>query len=160
MLSPYEQELRDLIVSMSPPHGGAGMAGNATATVITAQSVFVNVAGTRVPSGFPHLITEATTGRLTYTGRSPRHFHIVANMDMLCDSGNQVLAFQWFRNGTAIGVPVKRKIGVGTDIGAASIHADAVLSKDDYLELRVANDTGTANVTVQNLYVFAMGMLM
>ena len=60
----------------------------------------------------------------------------------------------------AISQPVKRKVGTGSDLGAASLHADATLSSGDYLELKCTNDTSASTITVQNLYLYVMGMIM
>lgn len=155
------QDMRDLIVSLAPPHGGASMAGNTTETSIGTADTFELIAGTFVASGHPHDILEGTNGRLTYEGSSDRHFHIVSNLDMTSSSGNQILSFQWFKNGSiAVGPPVERKTGTGSDIGAISLHADAVLSTDDYLELKTTNKSSATAITVKNIYIFCMGMFM
>ena len=51
-------------------------------------------------------------------------------------------------------------MGTGSDLGAASLHADATLSSGDYLELKCTNDTSASTITVQNLYLYVMGMIM
>jgi len=155
-----EQDLRDMLVSMAPAMGAADMEANAGATTINTAGVYEVIAGTFVAGGSPIEVTEsATGGRLTYTGTPDRHFLAVANFDMLTGSNNQVTSFQWFKNGSAIGAPLKRKVGTGTDIGAASIGTDIVMSTSDYLELKVTNDTSTATVTIQDCYIFMSGML-
>lgn len=136
------------------------MAGNASETTINTAGVYELVAGVFVGGGVGVEFTEsATNGRLTYTGTPDRHMHVVSNFDMTCASNNQVLAFQWFKNGVALPVPVERKVSTGTDIGAASLHADVHLATGDYLELKVANLTSNANVTMKNVCLFVMGML-
>ena len=54
----------------------------------------------------------------------------------------------------------KRKVGTGSDLGAGSVHADAMLNQNDYVELKVANTTSITNITLQNVYCFVMGMPM
>ena len=61
---------------------------------------------------------------------------------------------------TPLPAQVKRKVGTGADLGAASVHADAVLSENDYVELKVANTTSISNITLENAYCFVMGMPM
>ena len=154
------EDMRDLIVSLMPAHGSASLASNATATTISVATTYYAISGTFVVGGSPASVTEsAAGGKMTYTGTIDRHFHIVANMDMTCASNSQILAFQWHLNGSPISCGVNRKVGTGADVGAASVHADAMLSENDELELRVTNLTSTASVTVQNCYVFVLGML-
>lgn len=155
------QDLRDLIVSLVSPHGGSTMEANAVATTIVAAGTYETVAGVFVAIPDAHDITVSASGVITFTGASPRHFHIVSNFDMLAGGNNKVVSAQWFKNGTtALSVPVKRKVSTGTDVGAVSVHADTVLSNGDTIQLKIANDTDTVSVTLQDAYVFAMGFLM
>ena len=153
-------ELYDKDADFIPSIASTGYSGNATATVISVATTYYVVAGTLVESYTSSDMTTDAAGKITYTGTVDKHFHIVSNFDMTSASSNQIISFQWFKNGsTAISPPVKRKIGTGSDIGAASLHADAMLSQNDYLELKVTNDTSATNVTVQNLYLFAWGSI-
>lgn len=141
------------------PHGGTSIAGNATATTIGVAGTFVLPGLTFTAGGSPSGVTEtALNGRLTYTGTADRHFHIVSNFDMTCASNSQVISFQWHKDGAPIGVAVDRKVGTGSDVGAASLHTDAHLSTGEYIELWLTNDTSTASVTLGNVYMFMMGM--
>lgn len=151
-------DIRDLIVSLLTPFGSIGFAGNATETTISVSGTFYVVAGTYVAGGSPRGFTESTGGVLTYTAAPDRHSHIVSNLDMTAASSNQEVSFQWHKNGSPIGYPVTRKVGTGTDVGALSVHADAMLSTNDYLDLRVTNLTTASNVTVGNCYCYIMGM--
>lgn len=146
-------------VDAAIPYGGASVAGNATETAIVDIGVAVQLAGVFVVGFLKDMTTDAT-GKLTYIGTTTKHFHIVSNFDVTSPVNNQIVSFQWFKNGVAISVPVERKIAVGSDIGAMSVHADAVLVTNDFIELRVANLTSTANVVCKNVYYFSMGMIM
>lgn len=151
-------DMRDLIVSIGlPPFGSCSVDGNATATVISTSSVYVKVAGTMV-SGDSSADMSGAGNKLTYTGAAIRHFHIVTNMSVTTAGNNVVVNIKLGKNGTVIGTPVRRKVGTGSDVGAMSVHADVMLDTNDYIEVFVANDTDTSNITVEDLYFFAVGM--
>ena len=153
-------ELYDKDADFLPSFASTGYSGNATATVVAVSTTYYVVAGTLVEDNKSSDMTTDAAGKITYTGTVNKHFHIVSNFDMTTASSNQVVSFQWFKNGsTAISPPVKRKVGTGSDIGAASLHPDATLSTNDYIELKVTNDTSASNVTVANLYLFAQGLI-
>jgi len=142
------------------PHANAYYEDNVTATVIVAIDAFVKPAGSWLSSSSEEFTVDAT-GKLTYTGTIEKHFHIVSNFDMTTASNSQIIAFRWFKNGTTpLPAQVKRKVGTGSDLGAASVHADAMLNENDYVELKVANATSISNITLQNVYCFVMGMPM
>lgn len=154
-----EQDLRDFISSLIMPYGGGTMEGNAIETTINTINVFEDIAGTFVEGNIRDMSFNAAGGVLTYTGTPDRHFHIVANLSFITAANNKLIEFQWFKNGsTACGVPVETKVGTGADIGSNSIHGDAVLSTNDTIELKVANETDNTNLTVEDIYVFVMGM--
>jgi len=153
-------DVRDFIASVTLPYGGGYMEGNATATTINTIDVFEDVAGTITANSSLRDITCSAGGVLTYTGAPVRHFHVVTNLSMTAASNNQVIKFAWYKNGTTkLPAELHRKVGTGTDVGAASIHTDAMLSTGDTLQLKVANGTSTANVSIEYLYAFIMGML-
>lgn len=155
-----EQDLRDLIVSFTMPHGTTKQTNNASATVINTIGTFELLAGTFVGGGGPTDFTEsATNGKLTYTGAPDRHMHVVSNFSFTCASNNQTLEFQWFKNGVAVSPPIERRVGTGSDIGAVSLHIDTVMSTNDMLELKITNKTSTASITCKHVYLFVMGMM-
>ncbi len=142
----------------SQPHGGGGFSDNATVTTITVQDDFYVMAGTFVAGSLTDF-TISAAGLITYTGLRTRHVHIVSNFDFTCPTNNQIIQWKWFLKGVEHGQPVSRKAAIGPDVGAVSVHADAEMSTGDTLQLRIRNRSGTANVTVANAYVFAMGMV-
>lgn len=152
------QDMRDVVTSLRVPQGSLGFEGNAIPTTINTVNVYELVGGTFIAGGVPWGMTESVAGRLTYTGAPDCHLHIVSNLDFICASNNQIVRFKWHLNGVPISRRVRRKVGTGADVGALSIHADAVLSTGDYIELMVANETSTADVTVEDIYNFSVGM--
>ena len=154
------QDIRDLTQSLRPAFGGCYVTGNVSATTITVQSTFYPINATFTAGNLIEVSMTASGGKLTYTGTPDRHFHVVSNMDSSSSSSNQIVSFQWFKNGVAVAPPIQSKISTGGDIATMSVHTDAMLSTNDYLELKVTNTTSTATVTVTNCYLFMHGMFM
>ena len=53
---------------------------------------------------------------------------------------------------------IKDLVSSASDAESTAIHVMPKLNPNDYLEVFVANLTGTGDVTVQTLNMFAMGM--
>lgn len=153
-------DMRDLITSLLLPHGAAVMDDNAVETSISGIEVFENIAGVFVEAdSLKEITVNPAGGVLTYTGVPDRHFHIVSNLSLVTASNNKIICAQWFKNGTtALLVPIRHKVGTGTDIVSLPIHADATLSTNDTLELKVTNATDTTNLTIKSVYTFVTGM--
>lgn len=154
----------DLEAVEAQPYGGSGMKANATATIINTVGTFEAISGTFVANTSLQGITSGAGGLLTYTGTQGRHFHIVSNFDVTVDSNNQTVKLQWFHTPSggsevALQIPIEDRISTGADIVSMSTHADVMLQNGDTLQLKVTNETSTANITVKNIYLFAMGML-
>lgn len=151
-------DMRDFIDSVRSPHGQVHLTAPVE-TSITQIGTYVKVNGTFGLDAHNHLTTPDTTGRITYTGTSARHFHLVSSISMTCAANNQIVSFRIAVNGvTDAATQLRRKIGTGTDIGSTALHGDEVLSQNDYVELYVANLTSTANITIEDCYLFAVGM--
>lgn len=153
------QDLRDFLDSVRSPHGQVHLTAPVE-TSITQIGTYVKVSGTFGLDAHNHLTTPDTTGRITYTGTSQRHFHLVSSVSMTCAANNQTVSFRIAVNGTTDpSTQLRRRIGTGTDIGSTALHGDEVLTTNDYVELYVANLTSTANITIQDCYFFMVGML-
>lgn len=152
------QDLRDFLVSVSPPHGT--MYRNvAAATTIVTPGTYVKAAGTTT-AGALNGFDMPADNRLRYTGAATKHFHLVVSASFTMAGSNDVIGLKMAKNGVPMDESVqRRKVGTGTDIGSTAIHADAVLATNDYIELWVTNETDSVAVTVDELYVFVMGML-
>jgi len=155
-----EQDQRDHIASMIMPYGGGYMEGNATETVISSSSSYVDIAGT-FTQGNVLEFTMSSGGVLTYTGTPDRHFHLVSNFSMISAGNAKIYRFSWFKNTSTRLLPyIDRMVGTGSDVGAVSLHADAMLSNGDTLQLKVSNESDTTNMTVEAIYAFAQGMFL
>lgn len=152
------QDLRDFLVSVTPPYGA--MSRNvASATTIVTPGTYYKAAGTTTVGNVRNM-DMPTDNRLRYTGVSPRHFHIAVTVAMTTASVNNVVGLKIAKNGTVIDSSITRRyVTTGADIGSTALHGDIVLSTNDYLELWVTNESDTDSVTIQELYFFAMGML-
>ena len=153
------QDLRDFLETMSPSFGGYYFSTPA-ATTCTDASTFYKAAGTTTETN-SNRVTVATTNRLTYTGTPTIHVHIAASVSFTTSGTNDVIAVALAKNGTVItGSDMQQYIGAGADIGSTALHFDAMLSTNEYLELWVANNTvGGTTVTIENGYVFFLGMM-
>lgn len=152
------QDMRDLIESLVIPHGSASLSSNATATTIAAGSTFYDVAGTWTVGGSPLFVTEASTGRLTYTGTADRRFMVVATASMTSAASNQATNWAIAKNGTPVAPAISRKIGSGSDEGAVAVSTSVTLSTNDYVQLQISNDTGANDVTATDASINAVGL--
>ena len=154
------QDLRDFVESMKAPHGKVSMAGNTTNTVISTIGVFVPVAGVFTAGGSPGRFTEGTNGRLTYTGVSERHMHIVSTLSLAAVAGtNQQLALEISKNGTSLAdSKASNLFKTAGDELSMVCHGDIIMTTNDYIEISVANMTSTNDILVHDAYLFTMGM--
>ena len=121
--------------------------GNATATVITTQNTPVKVAGTFVTDAAASFTTDAT-GRLTYTGSTTTVVQFVASVTLVPVGTNQLLTIQLAKNGTPItNAKMTRTVSSGAS-GNVSIVFNISMATSDYVELFVANNSSTNDITV------------
>lgn len=156
------QDIRDMMLSLAPVYGGVKMNANATATTISASSTptVSNWDSNGVQTNVREFST-TTGGRITYTGTPDVHVHCVVNASVFVTiNASKSLEIDLYKNGTtAAGAPQILTTQGNSDHESVSIHGDAMLSNGDYLELFVANNTDSNNITVEEAYLFAMGML-
>ncbi len=152
-------DVRDLIVSMISPFGSLAMTTPA-ATTITVPGTYYKAAGTTTISTTTESVTDGSVNnRLVYTGTPDRHFQVVVALSMTCASSNQVLGMKIAKNGTVIDESIiRRKVGTGSDVGAAALIADVSLSTNDYVELFVTNETTTGAVTIDEVCMSIHGL--
>lgn len=144
------QDVRDLMETLHPGHGTIYVTSDA-ATTPDNTSDYKDIAGTFTLEAHAYNWDMNTNGQLRYTGAADRIVTVAANMSMLSASNNQVVHFRVAKNGTSIASSeIQRKIGTGSDIGAASCHTDVEMSTNDYITLQVRNETSTGTVTVEH----------
>ena len=151
------QDLRDFLETMHLDYGVSYISSSAETTIATVD-VFVKAAGTTtsIPTrNFTH-----NTGRLTYNGTPTITAFAVCSFSMTAASNSKEIDFEIAQNGTVIANSlIRRKVGTGTDIGAASVQAFIpALATNDYIELWVANHTDNTNVTVELCHLMVVGL--
>ena len=143
--------------------------GNSTATVITTTLTWTkfNVACTLNTS---ENFDMPATGRLRYTGAQTAHFHLGATISLSGAGSNDVMSAVLYKNGTVNGNDeftagtalvagiVTRKLGASGDVGSTAIHVMVSLAQNDYIELAIQNESGTGNITIEDMNIFGMAV--
>lgn len=153
------QDLRDFLVSVQPPYGSISRL-VAAATTINTPGTYEKMAGTTL-LGNADRFDMPVDGRLRYTGLVRKHMHIAVTTSFTAGGNNVTVGLKVAKNGVVLDDSVaRRRVGTGTDIGSTALHADVFMDQNDYLEIYVTNETNTNTVTIEELYLFALGMLM
>ncbi len=130
------------------------MTGNATSTAIAVPGTAVKAAGTTASGPNVQEFTQ-TSNRATYNGNLTV-FYQVSVTASLVSSNNKQLSVYVAKNGV---VDVSSQMGATSNAGgrveSTSTLSVLQLAPTDYFEVWVANDTNTANITVENLQVVA-----
>ena len=124
------------------------MQGNSTATTIATQGTAVKVAGTWVVQTESNF-TGNTTGRLTYTGSTTEV--VSANVSITfshAGSGTDNLAVYIAKNGSVLTGSKLTRAVTGSAIGNVGTFFNVSMATSDYLEVFVANDSDTSDITV------------
>lgn len=152
------QDMRDLIVSLTPPYGGCYITSSAP-TAISTPGTYVKAAGTTAVTNVRD-VTMPTDNRLTYTGSVDSHFHMVLSVSATTAGSNDNLGFAIAKNGVVLDhTKLTRFVSTGSDRGALAAHGDVMMSTNDYLEAFVTNLDASASVTLNQCYLFCMGMI-
>lgn len=137
-------------ISNSRTQGKLYMTANATATTINTAGVFEKIAGTTTENSLNQRFSHSNN-RLTYTGAITQIFTLEAIVS-LTGSNNKDIDIRFAKNGTTL---VSSNSRVTLDSAGknqnASIADVIELSENDYIEVYIANDTDTTNVTATDL---------
>jgi hypothetical protein len=100
----------------------------------------------------------ANTGRLKYTGTTTRSFHIACTISVAPTSSGTFI-FELKKSGTTylLNSRVIQKLP-SSDTQSTAMHVFVTLAPNDYLELWVGNTTGTGDIKIKSLNLFALGM--
>ncbi len=152
------QDVRDAIISLSPPYGGLSFTVPAATTIAT-PGTMVKAAGTTAVTNTREFTTPGDN-RLTFVGVSPRHMHIAMSLSFTTAGTNDNLSIAIARNGVVLAhSKLTRFVGTGADQASTASHGDIILNADDFLEVFVTNEDAAAAVTVEQGYIFACGMI-
>lgn len=135
-------------VKDTQPDSMVSINGNATATTISVATTPVLAAGVWTDERSSHF-TNTTGGRVTYNGErdltSP--IQVTATVDVASGT-NKVVRVYLAKNGTVYtnsGISVR--VNAGAPVSLVSLWQDS-LTENDYIEVYVANDTDTVDVTL------------
>lgn len=159
------EDMRDFVDSAAMEYGGIYFTTPA-ATTISVATTYYKASGTTTSTNLSTNMDMPADNRLRYTGTVMRHFHIVGQASITLASGtNQDIGIQVYKyddsagSGALLAHSEARTTIPGTNVVQITTHADAMLDENDYLELHIANHTGTNNCTVEFGYVFGVGMI-
>jgi len=126
-------------------------------TTISSIGAAVKVAGTTTnvtAKNFTH-----TDNRATYTGKDTHVFQVTASISMTSAGNNVVASLFVYKNGSVIAASEQqRRVNTGTDVGNAALNVMVELAENDYIEIWIANETTTANFTVEYMNVAVIGV--
>lgn len=127
----------------------------ATALSGVGVGVFLDVAGTQIPTDLQHF-DAPVNGQLRHLGNSPREYRIVS--DFTIDGNpNDELVLQISKWDDSAGIfipwysqtrPVNSLVG-GRDVGFFSLTVGITLDQNDFIKLEIANNTASRDVTVE-----------
>jgi hypothetical protein len=159
-------KIRDLIDSVKLPYMGVYISTPAETSIAVAGTAVKLTGTTTVTHQSADMDDNSVSNRIRYTGIPTRHFHVVAQATMSLASGtNQNIGIQVYHwdDSAGTGALLAHSEARATIAGIAEFqitsHADAMLDTNDYIEIWVANETSTNNVTGELGYMFAMGMM-
>ena len=141
-------------VSNSGNIGQYYMQGNSTSTTISTSGTFVKIAGTTSAGSYVEKFDVTTTSNKGVYSGSLTGFYKVEIVAGCTSGNNKELELAIYKNGV-ITTPSRSK-GTTTGSGKAEnivSHDILELSTTDYVEAFITNNTGTTNITVEDLNV-------
>src|SRR5574343_133193 len=132
------------------PTGLVCLSGNATATTIAVMGTPVKVAGTwAVEEG--SFFTPDTTGKVTYNGVRSYPANITVNLSFIfAAGGTQNISVYLYKGGVQIAASRIRSSGTSSNYTSISTTWHQHLANGEYIEVYVANDSGTNNIVVSD----------
>lgn len=144
------------------PSRGSMYLSSTEGTPISVTDTYVKASGTTTVRNVNNF-TMPSNNRLTYNGASTIHVELQASIGMACPSTNVILAARLVKNGNPTSndsiASTSRFDYLNTGILPLSVMGDTSMVSGDYIELFVTNETSTANVTVENMYMFVKGVV-
>ena len=160
LISPADvrNAIKNLIASAASHIGGLHIS-TVIETGIASAGTFVKAAGTTLAFSGNNQFSMPTSNRLQYTGNlSNRVFVINASLSITAAMNNQLIHLMLVKNGNvadAESITTIQEIthGIGAEIDSHTLTGHFTLSPNDFIELFVSNESGTANITVKRLNV-------
>jgi len=152
------QDMRDVVATLRPGHGEISITTPA-ATTLGDTTTWVQVAGTYALSADAVNWAMTSSGRLYYTGTSPRMLHIACTLSLTSAGTLDILEACIAKSGTVIDSSrVQLYRGTGTEVETTAIHAFTSISNGQYIAAMTRNISAAANTTAETLNLFAMDM--
>jgi hypothetical protein len=156
-----EQDMRDVVVSLSPAHGGMYIS-SAVETSIAASSTdgsnAVKALGTTTAFASLNDMDMPANNRLRYTGAANRLFTVQVAISTIAAANSKVFGWYIAKNGTVIAESlISRKQGTGADVGALALHWQLELAQNDYIEVFLEDRTDTTNAPMSQMVMLMEG---
>ena len=144
------QDVRDLIISLTPALGTIYFS-TPIETVITTPGTFVKALGTTTIVATPHGVGMPTNNRISYTQSVERHFSVDCSIAAQTAGANKTILYQLYKNGVAMPETLMTRAhsGAGSN-GVVALTTSVHLALNDYIELWVANQSDSTNLTITN----------
>lgn len=97
----------------------------------------------------------ANDGTLRYTGTVTKTFHVAITLSGTPATANDLFVFGLSKNGGASACKV---LGSASGTQFSALHCMVSLATNDKIQAYVGNTSGSRNITIKSLNVFAMGM--
>lgn len=125
-------------------------------TTINTQGVYEDIVGTFTTSLLEHFDSPAA-GQLRHLGNNPRDYNVVCDLVVDASPNDELVLklVKWDDSAAGfVDVGTQRRVVNslvgGRDVAFFTALFPATLDNNDYLKLQVANNSGTANITVEN----------
>lgn len=146
------QDLRNAVTSLVPDRATMYVSA-AAETVIDTVNVWKKVNGTTTLLAAPaaHNWTMTDDNELTFGGQATRSVLAMCAIGMTAGANLKTYEFAFGVNGVAVVPPpgIPRKIGTGSDVGAAAIVGELEIDPTDTVELMVRNVSDDTNFTAE-----------
>lgn len=104
----------------------------------------------------------SNNGTLRYVGTTTRTFHVACTISLsqTSASSNATFVFGVAKNGTVVtsSKVLQRFTNSTSDIQSTALHVMVTLAPNEYLQFYVGNTSGTGDITIKALNLFALGM--
>tara|TARA_R110000744_G_scaffold138384_2_gene249151 strand:- start:1468 stop:3018 length:1551 start_codon:yes stop_codon:yes gene_type:complete len=136
--------------------GGKAQVTTQSETTISSASTFYNINGTFTTNNLQHFDSPAQ-GQLRHLGKDPIEFNVLADFNIE-STANNVIAIRITKYDSISAtfsdfLPQLRQVNSfvgGRDVAFFTISGSITLEQNDYIKFQVANETGTANVTLED----------
>lgn len=150
-------DLRDSIVTLQPKFGGVYVSSSAE-TTISSSSTYTKVDGTTTLIGESNLFDMPANNRLRYTGPEPISAFIVASVSLQTASGTKDCRLAFHKNGSIVTNSITED-SVSTTSDNIILFGLVELDTNDYVEVFVANETDTVNLTASYMTIGSVGFI-